>query len=165
MVRVADVEDSIAASTLDVRDFIIAGYEVLDIIQPELLDDEKDDDGEYKVGDAKDIDGDSPFDMGRDPRSRVYLQLDAELGSAETPTIQILGGAVTDLAGNQNAPPQNVDSKDKIPAGLTITVTSSDSSSGRTVATDGWNVHGNGGRGRTAAAYAYPVLHGLRRNG
>ena len=46
------VEDSIAASTLDVRDFIIAGYEVLDIIQPELLDDEKKD-GEYKVKDAK----------------------------------------------------------------------------------------------------------------
>ena len=65
----------------------------------------------------------------------MYLKLDAELGSAETPTIQILGGAVTDLAGNQNAPPQNVRSKDKIPAGLTITVTSSDSSSGRTVAT------------------------------
>ena len=131
-----DVEDSIAASTLDVRDFIIAGYEVLDIIQPELLDDEKED-GEYKVKDAKAIDTDSPFKDGaaRDPRSRVYLQLDAELGSAEKPTIQILGGAVTDLAGNQNAPPQNVRSKDKIPAGLTITVTSSDSSSGRTVAT------------------------------
>ena len=131
-------EDPIAASTLDVRDFIIAGYEVLDIIQPELIDDdEKDGDGEYVVI-ATAIDDKSPFtgDAARDPRSRVYLKLDAELGSAETPRIQILGGAVTDLAGNQNSPPQNVLSDDKIPAGLTITVTSSDSSSGRTVATE-----------------------------
>ena len=80
----------------------------------------------------------SPFEGGakRDPRSRLYLELSSELGSAEKPRIQILGGAVTDLAGNQNSPPQTINSKDRIPAGLTITVTSSDSSSGRVVATE-----------------------------
>ena len=131
-------EDPIATSTLDVRDFIVEGFEVVDIIHPELLDDAKTD-GEYKVKDAVGIDTskESTFDAigARDPRSRVYLELDSELGSAETPRIQILGGAVTDLAGNQNDPPQQITSIDKIPAGLTISVESSDSSSGRTVAT------------------------------
>ena len=97
-------------------------------------------DGKYKVKDAVGIDtsNESAFDAigARDPRSRVYLELDSELGSAEKPRIQILGGAVTDLAGNQNSPPQQLTSIDKIPAGLTITVTSSDSSSGRPVATE-----------------------------
>jgi hypothetical protein len=133
-------EDPIATSTLDVRDFIVEGFEVVDIIHPELLDDEKKADGEYKVKDAVGIDTskESTFDDvgARDPRSRVYLELDSELGSAEKPRIQILGGAVTDLAGNQNSPPQQLTSIDKIPAGLTITVTSSDSSSGRVVATE-----------------------------
>ena len=132
-------EDPIATSTLDVRDFIVEGFEVVDIIHPELLDDAKAD-GKYKVKDAEGIDdsSDSAFDDigARDPRSRVYLELDSELGSAEKPRIQILGGAVTDLAGNQNSPPQQLNSIDKIPAGLTIAVESSDSSSGRTVATD-----------------------------
>ena len=122
-------EDPILASTLDVRDFIIDGYEVEEVIQPERITDKD------KMVMAKDIDGED-FGIGRDPRSRVYLKLDSELGSAETPRIQILGGAVTDLAGNQNTPPQNIKSQDKIPAGLTITVTSSDSDSKRTVATE-----------------------------
>ena len=56
--------------------------------------------------------------------------------SDEEPRIQILGGAVNDLAGNPNDPPQTVESTDRIPAGLTITVTSSDSTSGRVVATE-----------------------------
>ena len=123
-------EDPILASTLDVRDFVIAGYEVVDIIQPDVIG--KNDD------DAVAIDQESAFENGaeKDPRSRVYLKLDSELGSAETPTVQILGGAVSDLAGNLNSPPQSIKSVDKIPAGLTITVTSSDSSSGRVVATE-----------------------------
>ena len=123
-------EDPILASTLDVRDFVIAGYEVVDIIQPDVIG--------KKDSDAVAIDQDSLFENGaeKDPRSRVYLKLDSELGSAETPTVQILGGAVSDLAGNLNSPPQSIKSKDKIPAGLTITVTSSDSSSGRVVATE-----------------------------
>ncbi len=128
---VTNDEDPIATETLDVRDFIVEGYEVVDIIHPELIDD----DDQEVVAIAI---GDSAFDevSKRDPRSRVYLELDAELGSAETPRVSILGGAVTDLAGNQNTPPQRLLTEDKIPAGLTITVTSSDSSSGRTVATE-----------------------------
>ena len=132
-------EDPIATSTLDVRDFIVEGFEVVDIIHPELLDDAKDAEGEYKVEEREGHrQADGAFDAigERDPRSRVYLELDSELGSAETPRIQILGGAVTDLAGNQNSPPQQLTSIDKIPAGLTISVESSDSSSGRTVATE-----------------------------
>ena len=110
---------------------------MVDIIHPELIDDDEKKtrvaiDASSKESTASPSRGDAE----RDPRSRVYLKLDAELGSAETPRIQILGGAVTDLAGNQNSPPQNILSADKIPAGLTITVTSSDSSSGRTVATE-----------------------------
>ena len=45
-------EDPIATSTLDVRDFIVEGFEVVDIIHPELLDDAKNADDEYKVKDA-----------------------------------------------------------------------------------------------------------------
>lgn len=37
-----------------------------------------------------------------DPRSRIYLRLDPELGSDETPDIVLLGGLVQDLAGNLN---------------------------------------------------------------
>ena len=122
-----DLEDQIAASSLDVRDFIVEGFEVLDIVQPERITDKD------KTVEAKDIDGEK---IGRDPRSRLYLELDSELDSDQTPRIQILGGAVNDLAGNPNDPPQTIESKDKIPAGLTITVTSSDSSSGRVVATE-----------------------------
>ena len=125
-------EDPIAASSLDVRDFIVEGFEVMDIIQPERITDK-----DKKVV-AKAIDNDSPFegDAARDPRSRLYLKLDSELDSDQKPRIQILGGAVSDLAGNPNDPPQTITSVDKIPAGLTITVTSSDSSSGRVVATE-----------------------------
>ena len=125
-------EDPIAASSLDVRDFIVEGFEVMDIIQPERITDK-----DKKVV-AKAIDNDSPFegDAARDPRSRLYLKLDSELDSDQKPRIQILGGAVSDLAGNPNDPPQTITSVDKIPAGLTITVTSSDSPSGRVVATE-----------------------------
>ena len=45
-----------------------------------------------------DIEG-NPID---DPRSRIYLQLERELASDETPDVLLFGGIVYDLAGNPN---------------------------------------------------------------
>ena len=38
------------------------------------------------------------------PNSRVYLELSRELGADETPEVQALSGAVSDLAGNTSSP-------------------------------------------------------------
>ena len=56
------------------------------------------------------------------PPSRVYLELNRELGSDETPVIQALSGAVSDLAGNTNAPSLTTP-QDRIEPGFAVTIT------------------------------------------
>ena len=56
------------------------------------------------------------------PSSLVYLELSRPLGSDETPDVQVLSGAVSDLAGNTNAP-SLITPEDKIKPGFTVTIT------------------------------------------
>ena len=56
------------------------------------------------------------------PTSRVYLELNRELGSDETPVIQALSGAVSDLAGNTNSPSLTTP-QDRIEPGFAVTIT------------------------------------------
>ena len=70
-----------------------------------------------------------------EPRARIYLELAGELDSDATPTIQLLGGAFKDVAGNNNATQQIEDVQDKIAPGISITITSDSGATGRT-ATD-----------------------------
>ncbi len=71
-----------------------------------------------------------------EPRARIYLELAGELGSDETPTIQLLGGAFKDIAGNNNATQQIEDVQDKIAPGISITITSDSGATGRTATDD-----------------------------
>ena len=61
----------------------------------------------------------------REPRSRVYIELAEELASDETPTVQVVGGAVRDLAGNANDAKTlgSADVEDWIAPQLTVSVT------------------------------------------
>ena len=56
------------------------------------------------------------------PSARVYLELSRELGSDETPEVQALSGAVSDLAGNTNAPSLTTP-QDRIEPGFAVTIT------------------------------------------
>ena len=66
------------------------------------------------------------------PKSLVYLQLADELEPDETPEVQILGGALIDLAGNPNDPGK-VESDDRIAPGLSVTVSTDSDLPGRPV--------------------------------
>ena len=74
-------------------------------------------------------------DCDFEPRARVYLELADELASDETPTIQILGGVLKDIAGNNNVTQSLENVEDKIAPGISISITSSSGTTGRT-ATD-----------------------------
>ena len=70
-----------------------------------------------------------------EPRARIYLQLADELASDEEPTIQLLGGVLKDIAGNNNET-QSLDGvEDWIAPGVSITITSSSGTTSR-AATD-----------------------------
>ena len=69
------------------------------------------------AGKGKGLDADSIT-----PAARVYLELSRELGSDETPDVQTLSGAVTDLAGNTNTPSE-ITPDDRIEPGFAVTVT------------------------------------------
>ena len=58
-----------------------------------------------------------------EPRSRIYLQLAEDLASDAEPTVQVVGGAVFDLAGNTNPAITLGEAEDWIAPGLTVTVT------------------------------------------
>ena len=70
-----------------------------------------------------------------EPRARIYLELESELASDETPTIQLLGGVFKDVAGNNNVTQSLEDVQDRITPGISITITSDSGATGRT-ATD-----------------------------
>ena len=57
-----------------------------------------------------------------EPRSRIYLELADELAADEKPTVVLVSGAVTDLAGNENES-GNKKAEDWIAPTLTVTVT------------------------------------------
>ena len=69
-----------------------------------------------------------------EPRARIYLELADELASDEEPTIQLLGGAFKDIAGNNNVT-DSFDAEDNIAPGVSITITSSSGTTSR-AATD-----------------------------
>ncbi|MYB76047.1 MAG: hypothetical protein F4X83_02925 [Chloroflexi bacterium] len=71
-----------------------------------------------------------------EPRARIYLELAEALDADATPTIQLLGGAFKDIAGNNNATQQIEDVQDKIAPGISITITSDSGATGRTATDD-----------------------------
>lgn len=108
-------------SAVDHNDFRVAGHAVT---------------GASLISLSADCDDDTPTptDLGgtciENPKARVYLQLADELEPDETPEVQILGGAVIDLAGNSNDPGKFV-SADKIAPSLTVTINPGSEASGR----------------------------------
>ncbi len=74
---------------IDPERITVSGHRVVGIVHPGRLSDDET---------ATDIDG-GPID---DPRSRIYLRLESELGSNETPDLLLFGGIIHDLAGNPN---------------------------------------------------------------
>ena len=58
-----------------------------------------------------------------EPRAVVYIELAEDLASDETPTVQVVGGAVYDLAGNTNGAETLNEAQDWIAPKLTVTVT------------------------------------------
>ncbi len=70
-----------------------------------------------------------------EPRARVYLQLAEPLASDATPTIQLLGGVLKDIAGNNNVT-QQIKADDKIAPGVSISISSSSGTSSRAATDD-----------------------------
>ncbi len=66
------------------------------------------------------------------PKARIYLQLADDLAPNEKPEIEMLGGAVIDLAGNANDPGK-IDARDTIPPALTVEINPGSDASGRPV--------------------------------
>ena len=149
--------DRIDASTVAPGDFTVKGHVVMDAVvpsdkkvcvgdNPNTDDDESaknitafDADDKNAVPDDATTDKDETADVAAgcdfEPRARIYLQLTDELASDETPTIQLLGGAFKDIAGNNNITDSIEDVQDKIAPGVSITITSNSGTTGRT-ATD-----------------------------
>ena len=76
-------------SGIDPERITVAGHRVQSVVHPGRLSSDET---------ATDIEG-NPID---DPRSRIYLQLERDLASDETPDVLLFGGIVYDLAGNPN---------------------------------------------------------------
>lgn len=86
---------------------------------------------------------DEPLDVDGNciemPKARVYLQLADELEPDEKPEVEVLGGAVLDLAGNSNDPGK-ITADDAIAPGLTVTINPGSGISGRPVIRDSGQV-------------------------
>lgn len=76
-------------SGINHEQFTVSGHRVVGIVHPGRASEDDD---------PRDIE-DNRID---DPRSRIYLQLESELASDETPDVLLFGGVVYDLAGNPN---------------------------------------------------------------
>ena len=111
---------------VDASDFRVEGYEVTGATTIAV-----------KAACAEDDDPMEP--MGLDvpcittPKARVYLQLAEELEPDETPDVELLGGAVVDLAGNSNDPVKYESVLDNIAPGLSVTINPGSTASGRPV--------------------------------
>ncbi len=151
--------DRIDASTVEASDFTVEGHTVVGALVPgdkkicvgdDPTTDEKEDarnitafnagNGKPAVDDDGEpiADAEAPEKCNFEPRARIYLELGDELGSDETPTIQLLGGILKDIAGNNNET-QSLTSAggevlDRIAPGVSITITSSNGATGRAAA-------------------------------
>ena len=96
--------------TIDATDFVVEDNTVVNVIHPN----EKIEEGDKDLASKK-------FDT----RNVVYLILENELDPDEEPEVQMLGGALDDIAGNDNAN-QSIDADDTIAPSLTVTVTGLD---------------------------------------
>ncbi len=157
--------DRIDSSTVEAGDFTVEGYTVMNALVPSdkkvcvgdnPLTDAKEDaknitafdagngspvENDPKTPEDESVNAEAPTKCNFEPRARIYLELSEELGSDETPTIQLLGGVLKDIAGNNNET-QSVEKNgddgrvvDRIAPGVSITITSSSGATGR-AATD-----------------------------
>ena len=120
----AGADDDLSA--VDYEDFRVEGYTVTGVIHANVKQDCGNADTKKQL--PKDISG----DCFRNPKARIYLQLADELAPNETPEVEMLGGAVVDLAGNANDP-GTIEARDRIAPGLTVTITSGSDVAGRPV--------------------------------
>ena len=121
--------DRIDASTVEPGDFTVGGHTVVQALVPSET---KCKAAAGKTGeDLEDIDG----NCLESPGSRIYLQLSEDLAADATPTIQLLGGAFKDIAGNNNVT-DSFKAVDKIAPGIGITITSSTGTANRAAASD-----------------------------
>ena len=156
------IEDRLDASTVEPSDFTVDGHTVMSVLVPsdkkvcnrDVIDPDNDPKNEKKedadniealdAGTLGPIEADSEADPPVleekaatmcvfEPRARVYLELADELDGDETPTIQILGGALKDRAGNNNVTQSlsGSDVMDKIAPNVSVTITSSSEVSNR----------------------------------
>ena len=155
------IEDRLDASTVEPSDFTVDGHTVMSVLVPsdkkvcnqDVIDPENDPENEkeedadnIKAFDADNLDAveaeaGPPLVLEKkaatmcvfEPRARVYLELADELDGDETPTIQILGGALKDRAGNNNVTQSlsGSDVMDKIAPNVSVTITSSSEVSNR----------------------------------
>ena len=119
--------DPLDSSSIEAADFKVTGHEVAKVIHPNR---EK----------ALDDVCESHTGLGQDPetnpsgcidtRNRVYVALTALIADDGTPEVEIIGGAVLDLAGNGNLSFQGA-AADKIPPTLTVAATGDVSTDGR----------------------------------
>ncbi|MDE2884998.1 MAG: hypothetical protein OXO53_07870 [Chloroflexota bacterium] len=124
-----DDRDRIDAATVDPGDFTVGGHTVIAALVPSET---KCADGAGKAG--GDIKGLEEACLSS-PGSRIYLQLSEDLAADATPTIQLLGGAFKDIAGNNNVT-DSFKAVDKIAPGINITITSSTGTANRAAASD-----------------------------
>ena len=120
----AGTDDDLSA--VDHEDFRVEGYTVTGVIHANVKPDCDNADAKKQL--PKDREG----TCITKPKARIYLQLADELAPNETPEIEMLGGAVVDLAGNANDPAR-IEARDFIAPGLTVTVSSGSDASGRPV--------------------------------
>ena len=137
--------DRIDAGTVDASDFTVEGNTVVSALVPS----DKKTCVEDKASTTDKDESDkniTAFDAGDkgtakmcnfEPRARVYLELAQALDSDETPTIQLLGGVLKDIAGNGNVTQSLTNEvEDRIAPGISITVTSTSETDGGRPATD-----------------------------
>ena len=137
-------DDRIRSSTVEADEFTVEGNTVINAISPTDKPVCKDDDPETTRVDesAKNIqwyaERNASLDCeGYDPRAHVYLELAEALDSDDEPTIQLLGGILQDIAGNNNATQSLEDEvEDWIAPGITITITSSSGTASRAATDD-----------------------------
>ncbi len=136
-------DDRIRSSTVEADEFTVEGNTVINAVSPTDKPVCKDDDPDTERVDesAKNIQWYADRNVSLscddyDPRAHVYLELAEELGSDDEPTIQLLGGILQDIAGNNNATQSLEDEvEDWIAPGIAITITSNTGTASR-AATD-----------------------------
>ena len=131
-----DGDDEIKGKEVNDRSFIALEFQNQDASGPDQLDSSRIDYTRFLLEEDEDTEPISVVGVihstdktgrGLDadsiiPASLVYLELSRELGSDETPDVQVLSGAVSDLAGNTNSP-SLITPEDKIEPGFAVTIT------------------------------------------